>query len=101
MLGREHPIERGRVGSDSIRRCLGKFRREIMVAWVGLVMVTLGKSVFWRSLEGVLPRWFSGKKSSCRYRRHRRVGFDLWIRKIPLEKGMATQSSILAEKSRG
>ena len=32
------------------------------------------------------------KKKSA-YRRH---GFDPWIKKIPLEKEMATQSSILA-----
>ena len=31
----------------------------------------------------------------------RRLGFDLWVRKIPLEKEMATQSSIFAWKSCG
>ena len=25
----------------------------------------------------------SGKKSTCQFRRHKRCGFDLWIRKIP------------------
>ena len=30
---------------------------------------------------------------ACQYRRH---GVDPWVRKIPLEKGMATHSSILA-----
>ena len=29
-----------------------------------------------------LPRWLSGKKSTCQYRRFRRHGFDPWIRKI-------------------
>ena len=28
--------------------------------------------------------------------RHRRRGFDPWVRKIPLEEGMATHSSVLA-----
>ena len=28
--------------------------------------------------------------------RHKRLGFDPWIGKIPLEEGMATHSSILA-----
>ena len=34
-----------------------------------------------------------GKESTCQYRRR---GFDPWVRKIPLEEGMATPSSILA-----
>ena len=43
-----------------------------------------------------LPRWLSGKESNYQYRRHRRHGFNPWVRKIPLEKEMATYSSILA-----
>ena len=34
-------------------------------------------------------------------RRPKRHGFDLWVRKIPLEKKMATYSSILAGKLHG
>ena len=30
-----------------------------------------------------LPRWCSGKESSCQCRRHRRCGFSPWVRKIP------------------
>ena len=45
-----------------------------------------------------LPRWNSGKESACQRRRFRRLGFDPWIRKIPLEQGMAIHSSILAWK---
>ena len=40
-----------------------------------------------------LPRWLNCKESPCQCRRH---VFDPWIRKIPLEEGMATHSSILA-----
>ena len=40
-----------------------------------------------------LPCWCSGKESACQWRRRR---FNFWIRKIPLEKGMGTHSSILA-----
>ena len=39
-----------------------------------------------------LPQWLSGKESACQCRRH---GFHPWVRKIPLEKEMATHSSIL------
>ena len=34
-----------------------------------------------------LPRWHSGKESSCQCRRCR---FDPWVRKFPLEKEMAS-----------
>ena len=40
-----------------------------------------------------LPRWLSGKEFTCQCRRCR---FNCWIGKIPLEKEMATHSSILA-----
>ena len=40
-----------------------------------------------------LPWWLSGKEATCQCRRR---GFDPWVRKIPLEKEMATHSSILA-----
>ena len=43
-----------------------------------------------------LPWWFSGKQSTCQCRRW---GFDPWVGKIPLEKEMATQSSILSSKN--
>ena len=39
------------------------------------------------------PWGLSGKESTCQCRRHR---FDPWVGKIPLEKEMATHSSILA-----
>ena len=46
-------------------------------------------------LKGLL-RWLSGKESACHLRGCRRYGFDPWVGKIPLEKEMATHSSILA-----
>ena len=39
------------------------------------------------------PGGSDGKESACQCRRH---GFDPWVGKIPLEKEMATHSSILA-----
>ena len=29
------------------------------------------------------PRWLSGKETSCKCRRHRRHGFDPWVRMVP------------------
>ena len=43
-----------------------------------------------------LPRWLSGKESTCQCRRHRRHRFDLWVGKIPLKEEMATRPRILA-----
>ena len=45
-----------------------------------------------------LPRWLSGKESTCQCRRHKRHQFNPWVRMIPLEEEMATHSSILACK---
>ena len=40
-----------------------------------------------------LPWWFSGKESACQCRR---LEFNSWVRKGPLEMEMATHFSILA-----
>ena len=48
-----------------------------------------------------LPRWRNDKESTCQYRRHKRHGFDTWVRKIPWGQEMATHSSILPGKSHG
>ena len=33
-----------------------------------------------------LPRWLSGRESPCQCRRHKRVGFNPWVRKISWRK---------------
>ena len=38
----------------------------------------------------------AGKQSACQCKRHRRLGFDPWVGKIPWRRGMTTCSSILA-----
>ena len=40
-----------------------------------------------------LPKWLSGKEFTCQCRRRR---FDPWVWEDPLEKGMATHSTIFA-----
>ena len=45
-------------------------------------------------VEG-FPDGASGKEPACQCRRHKRLGFDPWVGKIPKD-GMATYSSILA-----
>ena len=50
-----------------------------------------------------LPQHFpggaGGKESTCQCRRCKRHGFDPWVGEIPLEMGMATHSSIFAQKT--
>ena len=45
-----------------------------------------------------LPRWCSGKESTCHCRRCKRHGFQSRGQKDPLEEEVATQSSILTLK---
>ena len=40
----------------------------------------------------------SGKESTCQCRRCKRLGFDPWVRKIPLEEEVATHCSVLARR---
>ena len=49
------------------------------------------------NIRGMLEiRWCSGEESACQCRRRKRHGFYSWVRDNPLEKEMATHSSILA-----
>ena len=50
------------------------------------------------SLETRLPRWLRGKESTCQCRRH---GFYPWVKKIPLEKEMATYPCLENPMDRG
>ena len=43
----------------------------------------------------------SGKEPTCQYRRPKKLWFNPWVRKTPLEEGMATHFSILAWKIPG
>ena len=64
--------------------------------WVGLNFF-LQKTVS-SDLGGFSGGWLSGKELAFQCRRHKRHGFDPWVRKIPLEEEMATRSSILDRK---
>ena len=46
-----------------------------------------------------LPRWFSGKKSACHYRRCRRCESNPWIRKVPWSRKWQPISVYLLGKS--
>ena len=53
---------------------------------IGYILFFLNWSIVLR-----LSRWFSGKESACQCRRHKRIGFSLWVGKIPWSrKGQPT-----------
>ena len=45
--------------------------------------------------------WCSGKEYSCQCRRHRRLGFNPWFRKIPWRRKWQLTSVFLLRKSDG
>ena len=57
-------------------------------------MLLPSRSSYWESFASKWTSWWLGdRESACQCRR---LGFDPWVRKIPLEKELATHSSILA-----
>ena len=48
-----------------------------------------------------LPRWHSGKESTCQYRRRKKPGFDPWMEKIPWKRKWQPTPVFLPGKSRG
>ena len=50
---------------------------------------------------GGFPDSTSGKEPACQLRRHRKLGFDPWIRKIPLRKAWQPTQVFLPGKSHG
>ena len=59
--------------------------------WTGLYALTGHQQLHWPReaaqwqdiMRCGLPRWLSGKDSTCQCKRHKRCGFDPWVRKIP------------------
>jgi len=47
------------------------------------------------------PRWLSGKEFACQYRRHRRLGFYPWVRKIPWRRKWQPTPVFLPRKFHG
>ena len=62
-----------------------------------LSLSLLFKSIFLVSF----PRWLSGKESSCQFMRHRRCGFDPWVRKIPRRRKWQPTSVFFPGESHG
>ena len=51
-------------------------------------------------LKGI-PKWLSGKESTCQHRRHKRCGFDPWVRKILWRRKWQSTPVFLPGKSHG
>ena len=48
-----------------------------------------------------LPMWLSGKEPACQYRRHKRLSFYLWIRRIPWRRAWQPTPVFLPGESHG
>ena len=48
-----------------------------------------------------LPRWLGGEEPACQGRRHRRHGFDPWVRKIPWRRKRQPTPVFLPGESHG
>ena len=48
-----------------------------------------------------LPRWYSGERICLRCRRHKRHGFDPWVRKIPWSRTWQPTPVFLPGKPHG
>ena len=50
---------------------------------------------------GGLPSWLSSKESACRFMRHKRWGFDPWVRTMPWRRKWQPTPVFLSGKSHG
>ena len=48
-----------------------------------------------------LPRWYSGKESTCQCQRYKKRGFDPWVRKIPWRRAWQPTPIFLPEEFHG
>ena len=53
------------------------------------------------SIGKLLPRWLSGKESACQCRRHKSLGFDPWVGKIPWRRKWQCAPVFLSGKFHG
>ena len=55
----------------------------------------------WTQLHFGLSTWLSGKESTCQCKRHRRRGFDPWVRKMPWRRKWPPTPVFLPGKPHG
>ena len=82
-LGWEDPLEKGKAIHSSIN------------------METNVPNMIWDKTVWGFPCSSIGKESACRCRRHRRHGFDPWVRKIPWRRKWEPTPVFLPGKSHG
>ena len=82
----------------SVKQSRGLSLRENI--WIKVGKQTTKKKWGNRASVG-LPWWLSGKESICQCRRHKRCGFDHWVRKIPWSRKWQPTSVFLPGKFHG
>ena len=82
-LGREDPLEEGMATHSSILAWEFHEHRSLegYSLW-GLKELDTTEATEHMCIYG-LPWWLSGKESACQCKRLKRLGFDLWVGKIP------------------
>ena len=76
--------------------------RDRGVWWAAIYRVAQSRTRLKRlSSSSEIPRWFSGKESACQYRRHKRCGFDPWVRKSPWWRKWKPTPVFLSRKVHG
>ena len=75
-----------------------------MVCWgiilLGINLSVAVKKIISRELRA-FPRWCSGKESTCQCKRHKRHGFNPWVRKIPWRREWQPTLVFLLGESHG
>ena len=69
---------------------------------VCIVYIHIYLSCIYAYLHNIwLPRWCSGKESTCQCQRHKRPGFDPWVGKIPWSRKWGLTPAFLPSKLHG
>ena len=84
-----------KIGTMNIWFSAKLFKMKTAVLHRGWRMFVYVPLMFPRAELG-LPRWCWRSRTHCQCRKHKKHGFNPWVRRVPLEKGMAAHSRILA-----
>ena len=83
--------------------CMCMYTSHILYDYTSIHIFTYSDT--WTAVWGQhamgLPRWHSGKESTCQCRRCKRRGFNPWVKKIPWRRKWQPSPVFLSEKFHG
>ena len=89
------------LGQSSVDRHLGFFH---VLAIISSTAINIGVHISFQIRVFFFSRHSgesNGKEPACQWRRHKRHGFDFWVRKIPWRRGWWPTPVILPRDSHG